>query len=223
MREQDILLNIIGGGENRRASRTRAVSTSEDGDREQSENQNTTIQKFSSKAGDLAIMNKLGVINELHANQQDPRLKPKVIGCAELESELLNRNKSDDNIAEQSSKNVTKPSGENSIRLAKSSPNLRRHNLTLTNAATTVSNTSSNHNPLPTTPIFTGTQSRIAASVSMAGAASVPAQASVSLISPNVVSKSGGPGKGRDGLPSSVPNHQRRSLAGMLYLYSIKS
>lgn len=58
-------------------------------------NKRESIHNFSSQAGDLAIFNKLGIITE---NSNQNINQKKIIGCAELESELLNRNRSDNDL-----------------------------------------------------------------------------------------------------------------------------
>jgi len=113
-KEQDMLLNILHGGETRKPSRTRTVSSSSDLESDIQPTVKNT--EFSSKAGDLAIFNKLGIISE---NNQV--VKEKAIGCAELESELIHRNYSDNNLKRM---NRSISYDDAALRLVKSSPDI---------------------------------------------------------------------------------------------------
>lgn len=156
-------------------------------------------------------MNKLGVISEYssHSHRASSAGKPKIIDCAELESKLLNRKHSN------SSNDINQPSEpqNRALPFAKSSPNLHRRN-SMSSLPTNVAIEQQ------LTPVQTSSQSRI--NMVQLGTMSVPARAPVSLIAPNVISKSGGAtaaGKGRGAIKNALVNNQKISIAGNIYAF----
>ncbi|XP_057295996.1 mRNA-decapping enzyme 1A-like [Hydractinia symbiolongicarpus] len=109
LKEQEALLNILHGGEVRKPFRARTVSSSDGLDLDLKAHNSG----FSSKAGDLAVLDQLGIVHEQNRNHD---VKAKAIGCAELESSF--RNKSETELSGRSSADI--------LRTVHSSPNISR-------------------------------------------------------------------------------------------------
>lgn len=102
-------MNILHGGEVRKPFRARTVSSSDGLDLDIKDHNSG----FSSKAGDLAVLDQLGIVHEQSRNHD---VKAKAIGCAELESSF--RNKSETELSGRSSADI--------LRTVHSSPNISR-------------------------------------------------------------------------------------------------
>ena len=174
-----------------RIIRTRTMSSSHELDTES--NQRESIHNFSSQAGDLAIFNNLGIITE---NSNQNFNQKKIIGCAELESELLNRNRSDNDL-KFLHRSVSYDSS--TIRTAKSTPNVGEYLL-------------SSKEEKPEKVID------LVENKSVVTNSNVGITSNVSLLSPSSM-KSKSSGKGRGTIMTTLMNGQQKiSLAGKISL-----